>query len=157
MVAYQQQNIEVTGGDKAQKTTHAKKSTSKFLLIGITVATVLLIASFTSAEREVPANASIDHGPAATSAPKTMPSVEALDACRMLIRRAAYDSNLANVPYIEGAETSTEFTFTWDSTTVLASAPSGANDPGVTASCSVNKVTRAFTKLSINGQNIALK
>ena len=106
-----------------------------------------------------------DKQPAAASkkvadAPKTrvFSKIDALTMCQLLIKRASRDPEKAEVPYIAGIEAGSEYVFSWDTSTKLARLRNGLGlEVGTTAYCSVNKETKQFTKLAIDGKGISLK
>lgn len=90
--------------------------------------------------------------------PKPLDRIEALTMCQMLIKRAANDPEKADVPYIKGFESADSFNFKWSRESKLVRMRNGLGlDVGMPAFCSVNKETRHFTQLNIDGQDIPLK
>lgn len=92
------------------------------------------------------------------AAPKPLDKMEALVMCQMLIKRAANDPEKAEVPYIEGRDAAGNFNFKWSKDSKLVRMRNGLGlEVGLPAFCSVDKETREFTQLNIDGKNIPLK
>ena len=90
--------------------------------------------------------------------PKPLEKIEALTMCQMLIKRAANDPEKAEVPYIEGSDAGGDFNFKWSKDSKLVRMRNSIGlEVGLPAFCSVNKETREFTQLNIDGKNIPLK
>lgn len=150
----------------AQPVTPTPKATGKKMsgwkIAGIVFAAFIVVSCIAGmASDEIPGESTATNTPDApkpADTPKPIDKIEALTMCQMLIKRAANDPEKADVPYIEGSDAGGDFNFKWSRDSKLVRMRNGLGlEVGIPAFCSVNKVTREFTQLNIDGKNIPLK
>ena len=75
--------------------------------------------------------------------------------CELAIKRLSLDPETAEVPFVNGADISGEFSFSWGASTKNIRMRNGLGlDVPASASCSVNKQTGMITFLTLNGETI---
>ena len=80
-------------------------------------------------------------------------SAAALALCQLTFQRTSTTPAQADVPVVRGVETAREYQFVWDRSTQMMRllGDAGPQSEGV---CSVSKVTRTLSSLSLNGQSL---
>lgn len=85
---------------------------------------------------------------------RTGPSVtDALGACRTAILQVAKDPDTAKIPYVDGAESPSQFTFTWNRETSLIRMRNGLGlEVPATAICRFSKSANQVSTLQLDDQ-----
>lgn len=75
--------------------------------------------------------------------------------CQMALKKISRDPEKAEIPVVQNFGSETEFYFAWGSSTKMVRMRNGLGlEVAGSASCVVDKATKRFTSLTLNGESI---